>query len=627
VKSPMQLWTSVAKELATWCNASATLDIKYVERRSEHEGLSFLTISLPTFGKDFQKSLDLGFVGRNLFQGFPWQAGLPRFLGGFLDLVFDRSSGLLKDEPDIDAILAVRQLTLMFSKVLSPCSDARERQAMKDYVLCEQEVRVSDSQISNQQWLDFRRISALLFSTVFSKVDRDVYFGALVPKHGPGATADRLRGNAKFRQKTWPARLEGILPFGEFALPNWRYFDELAEVDFLEPGDEIPVRVISVPKTHKAPRIIGIEPTAMQYSQQAIAGSILRWIREDKTLRSMIGFDDQIPNQEMAQKGSREQTLATLDLSEASDRVSNQHVRNLVAPFPHLHRALDATRSRKAVVLGEGVLRLAKYASMGSALCFPVEAMVFLTIIFIGIEKELNKPLSHKAINRLVGSVRVFGDDIIVPSDCVPAVIEALESFGIRVNLNKSFWNGKFRESCGKEYYDGHDISIVKVRRESPTSRQNAREVNSYVVLRNQLYQAGYWKTCEAMDRYIQMVIKHYPVVLPSSRVVGRHSFLGFNVERVSLETFTPMVKGYRIRAILPEDPLSDYGALLKCLLILNRQNEDKSLLSIPRDTEEFLDPLILDESDSLPTVSAKHLERSGRPLAVTLKLGWSPPF
>jgi len=91
----MLLWKMVAEESATQCCTSATRDIKYVSSRFEHEGFSFLTITLPTFGKDFQKSLDQGYVDRNLYQGFPWQAGLPRFLGGFLDHVFDRASGVL----------------------------------------------------------------------------------------------------------------------------------------------------------------------------------------------------------------------------------------------------------------------------------------------------------------------------------------------------------------------------------------------------------------------------------------------------------------------------------------------------------------------------------------------------
>ncbi|DAD52005.1 RNA-directed RNA polymerase, partial [ssRNA phage Zoerhiza.2_12] len=570
----MLLWKMVAEESATQCCTSATRDIKYVSSRFEHEGFSFLTITLPTFGKDFQKSLDQGYVDRNLYQGFPWQAGLPRFLGGFLDHVFDRTSGRLRDsEFSIEAILAIRQLTLMFSKILLPCSDTRVKETIEAFVSCEQDVKISDAMISNQQWLDFERVGNLLFGNLFADIDRKIYYGDLIPKHGPGATADKLRANAKYRQATWPARLESVFPFGDYALPNWRYFDEMSNVDILEPGSEIPARVVTVPKTLKAPRVIAIEPTAMQYMQQAISRPIVDYIEDDKVLNKLIGFRDQTPNQRMACEGSRFGRLATLDLSEASDRVSNQHVRHLVSRWPHLLRGLDATRSRKADIPGYGVKRLAKYASMGSALCFPMEAIVFTTMIFLGIERVLNRPLGPRDVKYYVGKVRVYGDDIIVPVECAESVINSLESFGIKVNRNKSFWNGKFRESCGKEYYNGHDVSIVKVRREFPASRMRVDginsgdivdKVNSLVDLRNQLYSSGYWNTCEKLDSYIRKVIKYYPVVAPTSPLVGRHSFLGYSTERMHPDLFSPLVKGWRRVARPPKDSLDGHAALLK---------------------------------------------------------------
>jgi hypothetical protein len=115
LKSPTVLWSVLAEELASRCCTSATMDIKTVHDRVAHEGLSYLTISLPSFGNDFQKSLNQGLVSHDSFLGFSRMRGLPRFLGGFLDSVFDRGSGVLLDSPNIDAILAIRQLTLMFS--------------------------------------------------------------------------------------------------------------------------------------------------------------------------------------------------------------------------------------------------------------------------------------------------------------------------------------------------------------------------------------------------------------------------------------------------------------------------------------------------------------------------------
>lgn len=602
LKSLIALWNMVALDFATRCCTSTTLDMKTIQGRSEHEGLSFLTITLPSFGKDFQKSLDQGIVDRKGFQGFSWSSGLPRFLGGFLDLVFDRSSGVLLPDPSIDAILAVRQLTLMFSKVLLPCSDAREQDAFDGYVQCEREVRESDMALSDTDCSDFARISSLLFSSLFSSIDSDVYHGKLRPKHGPGATADKLRGNGKYNLRLWTDRLEEIFPSGEylFSSPS-HYVENYDDITFLEPGDEIPVKVISVPKTMKTPRIIAIEPTCMQYMQQALLEAFVPRIESDVLLSQFIGFTDQGPNQTMACDGSRfDGNLATLDLSEASDRVSNQLVRTMFRNFPWLQKGISATRSRKADVPGHGVIRLAKFASMGSALTFPIEAMVFLTVCFIGIERELSTRFSDKTdFTDFVGSVRVYGDDIIIPVDFVHAVIDSLETFGFRVGPSKSFWNGKFRESCGKEYYDGSDVSIVKVRRLFPYSRQHAPEVISMVSLRNQCYYAGYWGTCKWLDGKLRKMLKHYPAVDPSSSVLGRHSFLGYDTERIDEHLHSPMVMGYVVSSVLPKDNLDNHGALLKFFL----------------------------KRSTMPSADRKHLERAGRPRSVNIKARWAQPF
>jgi hypothetical protein len=599
LKSLILLWKVLAQECANRCRTSATMDIKTVQGRSEHEGLSFLTITLAEFGKDTQKCLDQGFVAPDMFRSFSKHRCLPRFLGGFTERVFDRNTGVLLPTPDVDAILSIRQLTLIFGKIDLPCTPAREEKAISDYVECEKEVKAGFSNILEVDIARFSRMSDLLFSSLFSAVDKTIYDGDCVPKHGPGATADKLRGNSKFENRTWTDRLEEVFHCGDFLFPNARYFNEhYDDVRFLEPGSEMPVKVITVPKTQKAPRIIAVEPTCMQYAQQAVSEQLIREI-EASYLDLYLGFDDQKPNQLMAQKGSLDGTLATLDLSEASDRVPNQLVRVMAHRWPSLLRALDASRSRKADVPGHGVLRLAKFASMGSALCFPMEAMYFLTLVFLGIEQELNTPLTKKDILSFSGQVRIYGDDIIVPVDYVHSVTHQLEHFGARVGAAKSFWTGRFRESCGKEYYEGHDVSIVKVRRVFPSSRKCVPEVISIVSLRNQLYFAGYWETVKWLDSRIGRVLNHFPYVTESSSVLGRNSFLGYETEREHETLHAPQVKGYVVSARLPRDPLSDSGALLK--FFLKRGN--------------------------LPVADRNHLERAGRPRAVDIKPRWASPF
>jgi hypothetical protein len=628
----MSLWIKMADELAILCCTSATSDINTVRRRFEHEGLSFLTIALPELGKSTQKWIDQGQVGIN--SSFSNGRGsLPLFLGGFFNRVFDRRSGLLLDDPSTDAIFAIRQLTLSFAKISLPCSNARTRKAMEGYIECEQDVRQFDKNLSAEDITDFRNMSNLLFTEVFTQMDRDVHYGELLPKHGPGAVADKLTSNGKYKQSTWTSRLAKVFPLDKYLLPNARYYESLEKVTILEPGDEIPVKVISVPKTLKTPRIIAIEPACTQYMQQALLRSFLVAYNRDELLRGLIGFDDQVPNQDMARQGSLNQETATLDLSEASDRVSNQLVRAMLHQWPNLQEAFDASRSRRADVPGHGIIRLAKFASMGSALCFPVEAMVFTTIIFLGIQQSLNRPLTKKDIYSFLGSVRIYGDDLIVPRSHVLTIVQALEHFGARVGLDKSFWTGKFRESCGKEYFNGTDISIVRVRQVLPHTIADATGVISTVSMRNQLFHAGLVDTAEWLDFRLKGILTYYPIVGPNSPVLGREAYLRpYQVDRIHPYLHSPQVRGYGVQAKPPSDILEGQGALLKCLLKLETRNYSRdadSYVSLVPCYTPGTTTSTRSSSSWSPTMSndEKHLERSGRPKRVSIKLGWYSSF
>jgi hypothetical protein len=598
LKSPTLLLKPILADAGIRCGTSTDRDLKTITARIEHEGLSFLTIALPKFGQDLQKGLDQGFVDDDLFVGYARTGGLPRFLGGFLRLVFDERSGRLLDEPSIEAIRCIRQITLMFAKINLPCTDKRTRDAITRYIETEQDVRVADARLTEADASRFQRIGFMLWSNLFSQVSNRLYSEGILPKHGPGATADRLRGNAKWNLKQWTSRLEEAFPHWEMLIPSESFLSRTDDVTILSPGAEMPVRVITVPKTLKTPRIIAVEPTCMQFVQQGILRLMVEEIRKDDNSRNFVMFDSQEPNRLLARKGSKIGTLATLDLSEASDRVSNQHVRSLLMRFGLLSQAVDACRSRKADVPGHGVIRLAKFASMGSALCFPMESLVFMTVIFCGIEKAQGRPLTVEAIRSFYGKVRVYGDDIIVPVDYVLPVIEELETFGFRVGRDKSFWTGKFRESCGAEFYDGRDVSIVRVRELLPTTRQDVDELTSTVSLRNQLYNGGWENTVDMLDIILGEIIP-FPVVEPTSALLGRWSFEPYQAESHHPTLQYPLVKGVVRMSKSPESLLEDYGALMKWFLTRGEHPfEDKD-----------------------------HLRRAGRPVSARIKTRWARPY
>jgi len=396
----------------------------------------------------------------------------------------------------------------------------------------------------------------------------------------------------------WHDRLEYLFPYWEYALPNARYALEGLDVQFLNPGDEPPTRLVAVPKTQAKPRLIAAEPTVMQYLQQAIASALVPAIENDPIAGSFAGFTDQTVNQRLAREGSLDGSLATLDLSDASDRVANWLVEELFADFPHFLEGIQATRSFRCELPSGEVIPLQKFASMGSAMTFPIEAMIFTSIALSACLGMSTRP-TRRNLKRLVGSVRVYGDDIIVPTDKAEGVIDLLEACGFKVNRHKSFWTGPFRESCGKEYFYGIDVSIVYCREAFPSSLRCAREIVSLSSFRNLLARAGWLGTVEVLDEELLSLLGGiYPYVQENSQLVGRVGPDRPTVSRTNRNLHRPEVRGFTVFADLPRSALDGVPALTKCLMH-------------PEISEYAWD----------------HLERSGRPRAVSLKLVWAPVY
>ena len=615
MQSLMELTQCVLADASTWCCVSTTRDAETVTRRVKNEGESFLTITLPQFCSDFERCLEYGTTDDiTSWTGFSRKGALPKFLSGLLCLVFDSESGLLLDEPSTLAVFFIRQVCLLHKKVLLTCSEERERKAYAKYVECEEEVRAWEDHFRTGELLPvciqpdlerFGRISDLLWAHDCSLIDRQVYEGQHVPKHGPGKTADRTVGNGKFDCGTWHSRLERHFNSSSFRIANPGFYEVLDGVTFLEPEAEIPVKVVTVPKTMKTPRIIAIEPTCMQYAQQSLMELFVDTLEKSDTLRGCIGFTDQTPNQDLARmasdkafrSNSREGT-STIDLSEASDRVSNLLVRRMLKNFPSLSEAVQDCRSVRADVPGYGIMPLSKFASMGSALCFPIEAMVFFTIICVALEYELNRPLTLSDIHSLEGKVRVYGDDLIIPNRLARAVRLYLQSYGLKVNERKSFETGMFRESCGRDYFMSDDVSVTYNRRLLPLALRDASEIISAVSLRNQLYKAGLWSAARYVSDQLGKLAT-FPLVLETSPVLGFHSAMGYETQRMCEALHRPLVKGFVVKSRPKRSLISGEGALMKFFLKRGRD----------------------------PIFDVKHLERYGRPDAVDIKLRWGPAF
>jgi len=176
------------------------------------------------------------------------------------------------------------------------------------------------------------------------------------------------------------------------------------------------------------------------------------------------------------------------------------------------------------------VFHLRKYASMGSALTFPVEALCFLMICIAAICDErkvfnrLGRPKSREAFENARKDVLVFGDDLIVPSDCIIKVREYLTAFGLKVNEQKTFHQGGFRESCGMDYMDGVLVTPVYLRQGPPQSHRDASKFVSWVHMANRFYKNGWYRTAHLVADYIDKMYK-LPCVQETCSGLGWHFY------------------------------------------------------------------------------------------------------
>jgi len=547
-------------------NVSIVRDLITIKSRMTHESLSFLTITLPSFGAEFEKTLDHARITSSDFQGWKKRMCLPAFLQGFTRLVFNAETGELFDNPDIAAIEGIRQIAYTFKKLSMPCSPARDLSALSKYK--EVECYLSTTMHTGDDNL-FNQVSRVLWGSVLNE-SYDLF--KYTPKHGPGQTAERINGNRKYAHRGWTERLEPFFPADAFLMSCYTQLDDVSDgisnVQFASLEQELPVRVITVPKTLKGPRIIAIEPVCMQYTQQALASYIIEKLETHKITGGHINFTDQSINRELAITASSDQSLATLDLSEASDRVPLSLVTAMLSINPDILDCILACRSRAAQLPTGEVIHLSKFASMGSALCFPIEAMYYFTIITYALLKKAALPVTLRNIMHVTRRVYIYGDDIIIPVDKVAVVIEALTGFYCKVNAQKSFWNGKFRESCGMDAFDGNEVTPTYVRQIRPDNKGQAEEIISLTATSNLLYKKGYWYTAALLKEWVESVVGLLPVVKETSPGLGWHSYQeGFQFDRWNKKLHRYEIRTWVVSPTYKTDVLDGWSALLKFFL------------------------------------------------------------
>lgn len=305
------------------------------------------------------------------------------------------------------------------------------------------------------------------------------------PKHGPGRVAtDGVKSTfEKYLDMKDDARINYLLRKHDLGT-----FGDYCPFELTARSSRT-AKYICVPKTWKTLRGISAEPTELQYSQQSVNFCIDNFFRSSPFFRKRVDLHNQSENQRLAKKGSIDQSLATIDLSKASDSVSLTLVKQVFHGTKLLPWLL-ATRSTSVELESHGIIRTEKFAPMGSSVCFPVECIIFTLIAEVARQTHMR----HMRVKTLP-IPRVYGDDIVCASSTAPLVLNGLGHLGFLPNKEKSYWSGFYRESCGKEYWCGHDISPLYYRVKGgclasrTTTYDGITSVNS---LYNALYLNGY---------------------------------------------------------------------------------------------------------------------------------------
>jgi hypothetical protein len=493
-------------------DAALKKTMRIVDSRVDNEGISFLTKTLPKLGKALDRALtsDVGTEylhdqvrfncfalrlqkqGRDSNSDQEVESELPIFLGEFFNRIF-LPSGYLRGNPCVESVRVIRQVCYLFYKYELPYSAEQELEVVNQFLQTEDDLSQSDPELASlrseieclplpespYQWTmaTIARKAQILLERVFERFDPlDI-----VPCHGPGAVAGKQQLWAKYVWTNVAERITRLYPYDAYFMASLGEVCDTYRHAFSVTGEETWARVLLVPKDSRGPRLISCEPVDFQWVQGGLRKAICELVESHPLTRGKVNFTNQEPNRQAALIGSKDAYgNATLDLKEASDRVSLELVRLLFPP--RICEYLECCRSLATTLPDGRVVPLRKFAPMGSSLCFPIMALTIWALLTAA-------DYTEQGLRR---EVLVYGDDVIVPRTEVRDAIEVLEAFGLKVNADKSCTSGFFRESCGLDAYRGEEVTPVRLR----TVWSSSRSPNAYcswIAYANSFYKKRYF--------------------------------------------------------------------------------------------------------------------------------------
>jgi len=445
VLQPQSILLAIKLDCQSWSpNSYLDQDFSYLINRYEKEGDAFICVTLPSLGKAVETSL---VRSEPLQVPLGWRLHksnrLPVVLNTYFSYVFDNDGRPRDpDEHSITAVQLLRQVCLFWSKKTTNNLEG-EDEAIKKFM---DRVRLPRHRIWDsmkyshpKQRLSLARAKNAIHELFDAKAPECSPFMEFVKnpwgRHGPGAVADHEQASDKWSFKSIP-QIPDLL---------YRWANEDATYPSLDKSPSS--RVTCVPKDFRSPRIICIEPKEFQFAQQGLMELLTQHVHEHRLTRRNINFRHVGRSHQLCFNTN----FATIDMKDASDLISLQLVKYL---FPKwMYRLLVRYRTPNV-----DETRSTCFATMGSALCFPVQTIVFWALSRGTIDAHKRKQSAYVGKEE----IRVFGDDIIVPKWIASRLCDVLTACGMKVNPDKTCISSFVRESCGEWVYAGKTNRILK---------------------------------------------------------------------------------------------------------------------------------------------------------------------
>jgi hypothetical protein len=495
-------------------------EIRLIKSRYRHEGLSFFTKALPRLGKAVDTALANG--THLSIQGFSLDGQVPKFLGYLLRRVFS-ACGLELDQPDPIALKHFRQFVYLLYKLEVPYGQHTEDSVVQAFKQTETDLVNLNEDSFSAEWV----VQARNFVTrVVSPLDPY----RIKPRHGPGSVATGEHVCDKTHFMRIYDSLERVYPFTEWMCFNLNHVADswCDKSRVIQSVSEPTAKVVLVPKDSRGPRLISCEPLEIQWIQQGLGRALQDLIERSPYTRGHVNFACQQVNRDLALEGSRTGEWVTLDMKEASDRVSLKLVETLFEGHPLLLDALKATRSTRTKLPDGTVIPLNKFAPMGSSLCFPVESLIFYALAVSAI-RHAGTPWREA-----MRSVYVYGDDIIVKKKDYVILMQLLPTVGLMFNSSKCCTAGFYRESCGCDAYVGVNITPSRLRTVwSHRRTEDPSGLLSYVAFYNAMYGMAHHHVAEYVkqklnERYGNIPFTNRYVVADNGAFVSTASAAAF---------------------------------------------------------------------------------------------------